>query len=433
MSKPLYALPPFALTQSGLNTSGVIDAAAEKVAFIGRVTWRGTDTTKDIRRIRARLGAVTVGTGTNTFRASLQDVDTTTGPPGVPDGVVDQSATAATSALTGSSVFDSGALSADRTVALGELLAVVFDYSAFNAGAIVQIATWQAIGAVHFPEVTHFTAAWAALATNQPCLSFQFSDGTYGTLEGCAIGVTSAVDFNSGTASSSSLDSGDERGTKFVPTMPGTIDAIEAYVRVAGGTSDFTLAVYRDTTLLESVAVDGNTVQSSGSYALVRVPLDTRIRFAAGDNLYVTLLPTTANNVRLIAIDYPTTGELADAHDGAALSWAQRADAGAWVVNTDADKRVGAIFLRGTYDTQIATGAYALSGTVLNGGVAVSGATVRVIDRTTGLTRTATTDGSGAWSLSVESNAADRYAAMAEYTSGGTKYRAFAPWALTAA
>lgn len=81
----------------------------------------------------------------------------------------------------------------------------------------------------------------------------------------------------------------------------------------------------------------------------------------------------------------------------------------------------------------IPTGAYALSGTVTSGGSPVSGATVRVIDRTRNLISSTTTNGSGAWSVSVDVNTADRFAAYAEYESGGTKYQALAPWALTAA
>lgn len=81
----------------------------------------------------------------------------------------------------------------------------------------------------------------------------------------------------------------------------------------------------------------------------------------------------------------------------------------------------------------IPTGAYTLSGSVTSGGSPVSGATVRVIDRTRNLISSTTTNGSGAWSVSVDVNTADRFAAYAEYESGGTKYQALAPWALTAA
>lgn len=83
----------------------------------------------------------------------------------------------------------------------------------------------------------------------------------------------------------------------------------------------------------------------------------------------------------------------------------------------------------------IQAGAYALSGTVLDtdGVTPVSGATVRVIDRTYGDSKTATTNGSGVWSLSVNSNAADRYAAYVEYESGGNHYSDVAYFELQAA
>ncbi|UOF81219.1 putative transglutaminase [Caudoviricetes sp.] len=82
----------------------------------------------------------------------------------------------------------------------------------------------------------------------------------------------------------------------------------------------------------------------------------------------------------------------------------------------------------------VQAGSYTLSGTVTtDGATPVSGATVRVIDRTTGDSKTTTTDVNGDWSMSVSSNTAGRYAAMAEYEDGGDRFNSPAPWYLTAA
>lgn len=432
MPHALVPIPPFSLVQAGVNVNGLMDASAEKVAMIGRITWADADTSKGIRRVVTRLGAVTAGTAT--FRVSLQDVDTSAGPPGVPDGTPDQTWTTATSGLTANTVLETGDLSADRTVSKGDLFAVVCDYSAFTSGASVIVNNLPAPFANHLPSCALFTAAWATLANSLPQVAFIFADGTRGTFEGAAmIANTSAADYNNATTSTASLDSGDERGAKWVPTRPGTLSAIQAYIRVAGGTSDLDLAIYRDTTLVGSVTIEGNMVTGSGTYGSAIVPLATPIRFAPSDNLYLVVKPTTANNLRVIAIDFHAAGDLSLTMDGEAVSWAQRADAGAWVSNTGADLRVGAVFPLGEFDEEIAAGSYALSGTVTNASTGVTGATVTVIDRVTGLTKQATTDGSGDWTMSVESNAADRYAAYAEYENGGNKYRALAPWSMTAA
>lgn len=433
MSNILTGLPPFALTQAGVNVNGIMDATAEKVAFIGRITWEDADTTKSIRQISARLGAITVGTGT-TFRVSIQNVDTSAGPPGVPDGTPDENWTALASALTANAVFTTGNLSADRSVSKGDLLAVVFDFSAFGATTSVVVNNVQAEASNHMPSVVLYTAAWAVLATTFPNCAFIFSDATRGSFEGATlISNTSAVDYNNATASSSSLDSGDERGTKWVPDAPGTIKALRAFLRIAGGTSDFDLAVYRGTTLIGSVSCEGNMITAAGSYSRIDVPLATPQRFDVGDLLYFVLKPTTANNVRILAIDFDNIDDLSLCFGGQTVSWAQRADATAWVENTGHTLRVGGIFPLGEFDTGIYAGAYSLSGEVLNGGTPVSGATVRVIDRVTGLSSTAITNGSGLWSLAVEHNDADRYAAYAEYENGGTKYCDVAYWAITAA
>lgn len=433
MNNALVPIPPFSLTQAGVNVNGIMDAAAEKVAFIGYPTWNGAATSKSIRRVVLRLGAITVGTG-STFRVSLQNVDTSAGPPGVPDGTPDENWTSLVSALTANAILETGDLSADRAVTRGTPLAIVCDFSVYGATSSVVVNTLQSLSSQALPGSVLFTAAWAALGSGLPEVALIFSDGTRGTLAGAAlVSNTSATDYNNATTSTASLDSGDERGTKWVPSRPGTITAIMAAVRVAGATSDFDVAIYRGTTLVASVAVEGNMMQAGGAYSTIRVPLESPLRFAAGDLLYFVIKPTTANNVRVIAIDFHAAADLELAFNDEVVSWAQRADAGAWVENTGHALRVGAVFPIGEFDAAVLTGSYALSGTVLNGVTPVENATVCVIDRVTGLTTTTLTDVNGDWSISVESNAADRYAAYAEYENGGILRNALAPWALTAA
>lgn len=116
---------------------------------------------------------------------------------------------------------------------------------------------------------------------------------------------------------------------------------------------------------------------------------------------------------------------------GLSLGYAWRPDNDAACVITQGSANGVGIMFEMLNPNAIQDGAYVLSGNVKRAGVNQLGATVRVIDRTTGDSKTTTTDASGNWSLSVNHATADRYAAMWEYETGGQKYAGVAPWAIT--
>jgi hypothetical protein len=121
--------------------------------------------------------------------------------------------------------------------------------------------------------------------------------------------------------------------------------------------------------------------------------------------------------------------------DGIRLNTVFRPDIASAVTATSGSANLLAFAVETAFDNDFAipTGAYSLSGTVTESASPVSGATVRVIDRTRNLTSTTTTDVNGDWSVSVDVNTAGQFAAMAEWDDAGTKYQALAPWSITAA
>src|SRR5207253_746752 len=100
------------------GTDALIDAAGEKVAFIGNL-WHPTVKTGtiNIRKVHFRCGAVTLNAASE-LRVSLQTVSSTVGPPYQPDGVQDEfyDFKTATTAITANAWNSTGNLSADRVV-----------------------------------------------------------------------------------------------------------------------------------------------------------------------------------------------------------------------------------------------------------------------------------------------------------------------------
>lgn len=345
-----FLIAPFNATiPPNFITSPVISAATHQIIFYGRPTWRGASTTKDLRRLALSLGAVTAGTAT--IRFSVQDPDLGTGPAGRADATVDENYTVATTSLTANAVFETGDLSADRTITRGAPLMIVIDFSSWTSTASVVARLLQIAKQNGSPACTLYNGATYTNLSGLPLLGLIFSDGTRGTFAGTGLVVaTSNVDFNNATALSASLDSGDERGNLWVPDAAGELTGVSAEYRYAGGTSDHELCVYRDTTLLATVTVDANVTPASGSTIFWDFVFSAPISFSASDNLYFVLKPTTANNVRLPALDFAHADDLLAAFGGV-ISWAQREDGGAWATNTGHTTRMAPIYPRGRYSS----------------------------------------------------------------------------------
>src|SRR5262245_9299830 len=123
---PSPSLPYSFAAAPALSTLLLIDATGEEAAFCGRVFFPVRSGTKDVRKVGFRFGAVTKAGG-SALTVSLQDVNLGTGPTMQPDETQDQTVAVANAdaGFTSNAWYQTGALSADRTVALGELLAVV--------------------------------------------------------------------------------------------------------------------------------------------------------------------------------------------------------------------------------------------------------------------------------------------------------------------
>jgi len=318
--RPLFTNPAL-----GFATA-VIDATGEKVAFIGHV-FNKDRTSKDITKIGFRPGTV-VSAGGSGITLSLQNVDTTAGPPGRPDGTQDQTVGFLLSALTSSTYYHSAALSANRTVAFGELVAVVFEYDVSGRlGAdSLQISgmTQQFTGSPIGPITSLYAGAAWSLQTMLPNVVFEFTDGTFGTLKGSypVSGSATISDWKSDSTP-------DERALRFQVAHKCKIDGgwISAYAATG---CNFDVVLYNGTTQMASVSIDQNIMGAVG-ISYLTFAFDAEYELLPGNTYYLSMKPTTVTSgVNLAHISVNANGHFQAHQGGVEFYAASRTDAGAW-------------------------------------------------------------------------------------------------------
>jgi hypothetical protein len=306
------------------GTGLVIDAATEKAAYCGRVWFPSRSSTKAIRKIHFRCGAVTLN-ALSSFRVSLQDMSSTAIIH--PDATPDENWT--TNTLTANGWNTTGNLSADRTVAFGEQVAVVFDYATFTAADSVIISGVQNVpSSANANALTSvavlFTGSWAA-AMVFPNVVLEFSDGTFGTL----YGTLPVLTVTTVTWSNSAAD--DARGLEFSLPIPCKIDGLWVYMSASGASADFAVEVWDGTSVMANgtVTIDADQTLATGSAKAMFVPFAAELTLAANTTYRATVRPTTANNISLLAYDLNDAAHRV-CYGGTATSYNTKTDGGAW-------------------------------------------------------------------------------------------------------
>jgi hypothetical protein len=335
VSGVFYPDPPPLTT--GATTSSVIDATGEKIAWIGRV-WNKDRASKSIRKVGFRFGTVTKAGGSG-LTVSLQNVDTANGPPFQPDGTQDQTVAIANgdAGFASNSWYQTGALSADRSVSFGELIAVVVEYDGSGRlGAdAVNFTNPAASISPALQGVSLLTASWAAVAV-LPSIILEFSDGTFGTVESALPTSTglSTVNVNSGSTP-------DEYAIEFQVPAAMKVDGGWFNATAAAG-ADFDITLYdAGGSSLASVSVDANTVRSTSvsttivTFAEVTLAKNTTYRLA--------IKPTTANNITVVQFDVASADHKQALPGGTSWNYTTRTDAGAWAAATTTRSLIGGL------------------------------------------------------------------------------------------
>lgn len=304
-----------------LATQGLMNSSGDRTAYMGHMIWSDGGS-HDAHIIHFRVGSSS--SPSFTLRVSLQDVNTAAGPPGQPDGTVDQSATqvnptATTYGLT---------LDADRTMATGALIAVVFDFSAYTSGSMrMGMVASHASGSLdQYPTTAFFDGATWTAEEGIATITIEAADGTMGHLEAfyprfTAVNVHT---YNSGSATS------DEYAMAFTVAAPMWACSMGAYILTAAG-GDFSLILYEGTTAKATVAIDASTWRVDASRGWVEVSFPD-VALTVGNTYYVSVLPTTANNVAVYSLDVSAAGHLTGW--AGTFNYATRIDAGSWAAVT---------------------------------------------------------------------------------------------------
>lgn len=315
--------PPVGVRPDAFSANMLIDATGEKAAAIGSV-WTPNRGSKNITRIQFPFGAVTKAGG-SALTLSLQDVDTANA--FRPDGGADQTVAIANAdaAFLSNTWYRSGALSATRTVAFGDLVAVVLEYDGggrLGADSVV----WSQL--LRSGEVLSrgagnalFTSSWAI--GQHPVIVLEFDDGTFGTLDGASIAKTLS------TLAYKSDSSPDEHALVINPVAPMKVDGFWVSALCASTAADFDIVLYDGTTPLVTKSFDAHTLFSIARAFLIESFAEQTL--AVGSTYYLALKPSQATaTATLHYFDINHADHRQAMPGGTQFSYANRVDGGAW-------------------------------------------------------------------------------------------------------
>jgi hypothetical protein len=332
---PYWANPP------AFQSQMLIDATGEKVAFCGYVWFSSRTGSKNITRIQFRFGNITKAGG-SALTLSLQDASTTTAPL-QPDETQDQTVAVANSAIVANTWIRSNALSATRQVSFGDLLCVVWEFDgAGRLGSDSIVISTLSIPAASLSNgqmvpTLKTSGAWATQSA-VPLLVLEFDDGTYGTLNGCVpYSALGSPHYGSTTAVS------DEYALPFTVPVPCKIDALWAEISLDGTTSDYELILYNGTTVIEAITVKGVQSGGTGSSRHQERLLTVERELQPGNTYYVSVRPTTSNQLGILYFDVADANFLSLTGVGSEASFTTRADQGSWAAATTTRRFVAGV------------------------------------------------------------------------------------------
>lgn len=296
------------------SSNALMDAAGERVAFIGRLHIHGRPAgTKTIdssgsSSIGFIPGAITFANAGTSLTIGIQGVGTG-GPIAQPDGTFGAQATltGGGGGLTANTWKELAPTSGSSTLAHGDLVAVVFDMTARGGADSVVILTGAntATPQYGFPVANLRTGgAWGTTVIGMPMVSLTFSDGTLGTLYG--VGWAGLI----ATRTWSDATNPDERGNIFQVPFACKVAGIWLSMRTVDATSDYTVSLFSDPegspTMLDSVAVDAAQHGATATGTMAWHPFDAEVELAANTDYCVAVRATGAGNIRYTELSVPS-------------------------------------------------------------------------------------------------------------------------------
>lgn len=315
---------------TGYTSSLLIDATGEKAGYVGRAFFIGA-TTKSISKVHFRLGSVSIG-GTTDLQVSIQGVNST-------DAFPDESAVASGLVGNGNIVANSptsATMGTPYAVSVGQLIAVVIEYSTFNGGDSIAVSSTTPFGNGCQTEYAVLKSgagpSWAVAGAG-PTVVLEFSDGTFG---GFMSGSEWLVAQNTHTYKSTSNP--DEYALKFVPTVH--MHVIGVWTSLLDIDGDCDIVIYSGTTAVSTVSLDKDNRYSANTRAAFTT-LSTPIVLVAGRAYYLSVKPTTATSVVCYSVEYVSNDHMSIESCGGRATYATRVDGGSWTENAARRLMVG--------------------------------------------------------------------------------------------
>lgn len=302
----MYYPPIGWYTLPALGNAILLDAAAEKCAFVLRAPQAG-----NIRKIHFVTGTVTTGA---TVDVRIETVSATNGDPTGTLWAANTNVAHTINNTDDNAWLTTAALTADATVAVGDLFAVVIVNDSGSPGNL-NIMTTNSWSFSALPYTDHYTASWSkSSGAGGPIVVLEYSDGTTPRIPG----VDPFYAVTNATSSSATL----YRGMEI--TMPFTCRAIGfwTFAKPAASSSyTFKLFDADGTTALATNVLDSD--QYANFYYVLRIPFAAAVTLKAGSKYWLAGTSDGANNLRLEYVDYATSAILANCAPCGVASWSQ--------------------------------------------------------------------------------------------------------------
>jgi hypothetical protein len=306
------------------GTSGTLDAASEKFAFVGNILICDGSASKTLSSAGGKIhfvagASTTFANGTTNLDIGVQDTDQAA----VfmqPDGTFDTKDTlvGGTDTITSSAINTVTLSTGSKTVTDGMKLAVVFDMTARGGADSVKISASLAGTAAFVPApatMTNLTGSWTNATDSIPNVLLEFDDGTFGIFYGGQ--WVPAADSTSGSITTASAP--DEWGTRFQLPFKCELHGVEFPARTTAGAKSGTTGIIRlltgsalSASLVTSENIDGFDVRASGlmGYRLVK-RFTTPQTLEADTTYYLTFEASDTQTWQILYLTWPAAGQLA--------------------------------------------------------------------------------------------------------------------------
>lgn len=312
--KPISIISPAQIPVMSAFVSRLIDATGEKYAAIIQVPKTGT-----ISKIGFRTGAITTS---QTLRGGLETVDAATGAPtGTQYG---GSAVGTNAGAFAANTFYQITLGTGATTATaGDIIAAVIQFDSTVGSLNITDIDYDSA----FPYSCLYTTIWTK-NNRTPCISLEYSDGSYEVCQTMPVEIWAATAFNSGSTP-------DERGIGIILPFTCRVKGACGWVQ---GTGDFQYVLYEGLTSPIQRAItntiDTDVLGNTGFSRQIKADFTSPYILAANTDYFLTVKPTTTTNVSLWEMTVTVAACMDSFELGQKVYHGSRTDAGNFSTNT---------------------------------------------------------------------------------------------------